>query len=193
MIIEFVYNEPQTLALEHSESYIFSDRYNNPRVRFNLVGGDVLFVDAPTAALIRGLQLSGGETFLLVKRRDGRRNIWRAWLSPETEKARAAAEAPAIARELKAASTLGAASLRLVPPAGTGTYGPAPKPLQIGAAVPQKIPFNVAFNEAVRLVQEGLGAAADQWNDEARQAAVATILIAASKAGWLTLWERPAA
>ena len=73
----------------------------------------------------------------------------------------------------------------------TGTGGPAPRRQIAVSAPPQKIPFDVAFREAVALVKNGLEAAEDQWNDEARQGMVSTILIAAAQHGWLTVWERP--
>jgi len=207
--VAFSDSEPRVLALASTASYTFSDRYQNPRVRWQLVGGDVLFTDVPTGSSLRGLELEPGESFGICKHRQGRRVIWDVWLTPETEKARAEREKPAIASLLREPLTIGRGPGKPTTPKrapvlpmpakrpetpGTGTYGPAPAPKPAaGGAVPQKIPFNVAFREAVILVNCGLEANREQWNDEARQAAVSTILIAASKAGWLTVWERPAA
>lgn len=207
MIVEFALNAPQTLALSHCEAYAFSDRFNNSRVRYNLTDGNVLFVDLPTSNRIRDLKLQAGETFVIVKRRDGRRNVWAVWLTPELEKARAAQEKPAIEAELRCASfpaSIPAVSfpgrkgvvLPMPDPkpevGGTGTYGAAPR-LAAGVRVPEKIPVDVAFREIVRFVNEGLEQSGEVWNDKARQAIVSTVLIAADKLGWLTTWERPAA
>ena len=207
MIVEFPLNEPQTLTWGHSEAYSFFDRFNHPRVRFNLQDGRVLFVDVPTANKIRALELKPGETFVVCKRRDGRRNVWVAWLTSETEKARAAQEKPLVEAELSGRLFIDRAPGKPTQPKrapvvpmpvkrpelpGTGTYGPAPRPAAV-TRVPEKIPMNVAFVEAVRFVNRELAANGEKWNDEARQAAVSTILIAASKAGWVTVWERPAA
>ena len=212
MIVEFRDNEPKTLSLEHGEGYRFSDRFNNPRIRYNLVGGDVLFVDVPTSNSIRNLELQPGEAFCICTYKKGRNRLWNVWLSPETEKARAEAEKPQVASMLEDMVPVLRASVEAVQrkkagvltmpapkpsvqPApelpATGTYGAAPRP-QIGAAaVPRKIPMNVAFQEIVQFVNEGLKSAGDGWNDGCRQDLVSTVFIAASKAGYLTLWERP--
>jgi hypothetical protein len=80
---------------------------------------------------------------------------------------------------------------------GTGTDGPAPLPhIAIAPAVltnrPTRptIPYNVAFAEVTAFVTRGLEQAREQWNDEAKQGMVSTILIAAAKQGLLSLWER---
>ena len=215
MIVEFRDNEPKTLSLEHGEGYRFSDRFNNPRIRYNLVGGDVLFVDVPTSNSIRNLELQPGEAFCICTYKKGRNRLWNVWLSPGTEKARAEAEKPQVASMLEDMVPVLRASVEAVQrkkagvltmpapkpsvqPApelpATGTYGAVPQRIvAAGSVPPHKLPFDVAFREVVRLVNDGLEANHEQWNDEARQGMVSTILIAASQHGWVTLWERPAA
>ena len=62
--------------------------------------------------------------------------------------------------------------------------------MQGARRVHSRIPLDVAFREILAFVKEGLEASGEQWNDRARQKIVCTILIAAAKAGWLTVWER---
>jgi hypothetical protein len=59
-----------------------------------------------------------------------------------------------------------------------------------GGSGARRIPLDVAFREILALVKDGLERNGEQWNDGARQNAVSTILIAAAKQGWLTVWER---
>lgn len=74
---------------------------------------------------------------------------------------------------------------------GTGTDGPLPKRQPVIAPPPPKrIPYNVAFVEVCAFVTAGLKEAGEQWNDQAKQDMVSTILISAAKAHLLTLWER---
>jgi hypothetical protein len=83
---------------------------------------------------------------------------------------------------------------------GTGTDGPAPLPhVAIPVSLPDKpqrptrptVPYDVAFAEVTAFVTSGLKQAGEQWNDEAKQGMISTILIAAAKQGLLSLWERP--
>lgn len=53
-----------------------------------------------------------------------------------------------------------------------------------------KIPFNQAFTQVLSFVNDGLKACGEKWNDEARQGAVSTVLIAAVNNGWISVWER---
>lgn len=55
------------------------------------------------------------------------------------------------------------------------------------------IPYNIAFREVLDFVTKILDEAGEQWGDQAKQDTVSTILIAASKQRFLTLWERNAA
>ena len=55
---------------------------------------------------------------------------------------------------------------------------------------PEAVPFNVAFVEVTRFVVDGLKEVGEQWNDQAKQDAICSVLISASRQGLLTLWER---
>jgi hypothetical protein len=91
---------------------------------------------------------------------------------------------------------------RLFDHRGTGTHGPAPLAQQIAAVAPaiqteparyvkpQPIPWNVAFREVSAFVKAELVANNLQWSDASQQGMVSTVLIAASKAGMVGLWER---
>lgn len=59
-------------------------------------------------------------------------------------------------------------------------------------AAPMKIPYNVAFREILGWVTTGLKEAGEQWSDQARQDMVSTVIIQASRDGFLGVWERPA-
>lgn len=76
-------------------------------------------------------------------------------------------------------------------PRGTGTYGPVPQVALAGRKTrPEAVPFNVAFVEVTRFVVDGLKEVGEQWNDQAKQDAICSVLISASRQGLLTLWER---
>ena len=73
----------------------------------------------------------------------------------------------------------------------TGTYGPVPQVALAGRKTrPEAVPFNVAFVEVTRFVVDGLKEVGEQWNDQAKQDAICSVLISASRQGLLTLWER---
>lgn len=78
------------------------------------------------------------------------------------------------------------------PAKGTGTYGPAPQPVPATRRRPEqiRIPFNLAFKEVVAFVCHELNASGEQWSEQSRQDLVSTVLIAASKAGYVGVWER---
>jgi hypothetical protein len=85
-----------------------------------------------------------------------------------------------------------AASLPPLPaeePLANGTHGPQRLPRRV-VPIPTKVPFNIAFVEVSRLVRDGLKEIGEQWSDSSRQDAVSTILISATKAGWITIWDR---
>lgn len=200
MTVRFSPNIPQTLALQASEGEL-DDRYN--RVHFTLVDGREMVLSSHVAAKLNGLELKPGETFGICKRWTGEQSepvSWTVWLSPATEQARAKAEQES--EEIQAKLTASIARVQEIRrPApvpegeslGTGTDGPAPKfaPRPVKAAsVPVRVPYNVAFREVVQFVTEGLKQAGEQWNDQAKQDMVSTVLISAAKANLLSLWER---
>jgi hypothetical protein len=74
---------------------------------------------------------------------------------------------------------------------GTGTYGAVPQVAYAGRkAKAEAVPFNVAFVEVTRFVVDGLKSVGEQWNDQAKQDAICSVLISASRQGLLSLWER---
>jgi hypothetical protein len=54
---------------------------------------------------------------------------------------------------------------------------------------PTKIPMDRAVVDAVRMVQAAMRETGEQWSDEARQDLVSTVLIAAQREGWVTMWK----
>ena len=56
-------------------------------------------------------------------------------------------------------------------------------------APPVKIPMDRAVVDAVRMVQAAMKETGEQWSDEARQDLVSTVLIAAQREGWVTVWK----
>lgn len=214
--VVFAPNVPQTVSLMFQEGR----QLENGNWMFTLQDQRVMFVAPEVKASLDALQLQPGEQFTICKRwngEKGRRSItrWDVWLHNETEKSRAAAEAPELERQLQA--SLDAVAGRKSAPGGrvlpmptppvelapTGTDGATraiPQPQQapilpqvVATRLPPngKIPFNQAFTQVVALVNDGLKSCGEVWNDGPKQDIVSTILIAASNMGWLSLWERP--
>lgn len=214
--VNFAPNIPQTVSLEFPEGR----KLETGNVMYSLVGGRVMFLAPDVSQKIQQLGVKPGEPFSICKRWNGQRarasvTRWDVWLTPKAEQERAKEEAgadliPVLQRSLDAQAlrkpqvvTMPTPAFPLAP---TGTDGPNPMPLPgepslpvpipvpvpISRKPPQvgKIPFNVAFQETVKIVKEGLEGAGEQWNDEARQGMVSTILIAAANQGWLAVWER---
>jgi len=210
-LIELRPNEPQEMALAGEISPCKLP--NGLGCLYTLADGRILHLGESVARSVADLQLKPGETFRVCLHQKGSGlPYWSVWLSPETERARAAAEAPDLAEQLSASLELVGRRRRsaetAVPARGflaaTGTDGAAAVPAASSkpaiAAVSGSrcrsegpIPYNVAFREIVGLVARELAAAGEQWSDQARQDAVSTLFIAAGKAGWLGLWEREAA
>jgi hypothetical protein len=60
-------------------------------------------------------------------------------------------------------------------------------------AVPVKIPMDRAVVDAVKMVQAAMKETGEQWSDSSKQDLVSTILISASREGWIGFWKRDAA
>lgn len=94
-IVEFDPNVPVQCALKYAGAgRIVSGRYGE-RVMYTLTDGRRMFLDLGPAQKINELNLNVRETFFVEKKWSGRKGDqieWLAWLSPETERARAAAE-----------------------------------------------------------------------------------------------------
>lgn len=207
-------NVPQTIALQDPEGDYKPDA---AQVEYLTTCGRLLVLDKEAATRLNLMDMQPGETFTICKRVSGRRGelpYVDLALTAATERQRAQTEAeaamppespqPARAADPPPARRKRAAKVHEIRPdppiqprlfdraKGTGTYGPAPQPaIPSRHAPPARIPFNVAFQEVTGFVTSGLKATGEQWNDEAKQAAVCTILISAAKQGLLTLWERP--
>lgn len=205
-------NIPMHLALESTEGELDS-RY--PKVHYMTTDGRVLTVSTQTAAKINMLELRTGEAFCIIKRVRPEGVEYEVWLAGQSEKSRAEEEQTE-PNELEQRLARSLASVPVAPVAiiprknarrapdvdqprlfdkGTGTDGPAPLRVPLPAIAPSRpvrvqIPFNIAFVEVTQFVIAGLAAAGEQWNDEAKQGMVSTVLIAAAKAGMLTIWER---
>ena len=56
--------------------------------------------------------------------------------------------------------------------------------------VPVKIPMDRAVVDAVRMVQNAMKETGEQWSDSSKQDLASTILIAASRADWISGWKQ---
>lgn len=93
--VDFPPNTPVLVSLKYGQGKIISTR-NGERVMFTLADERVMFLDLGPAQKINELGVNVRETFFLKKQwsgKKGERVEWVCWLSPETEKARAIAEA----------------------------------------------------------------------------------------------------
>lgn len=194
----FVPNVPQIVSLQSPEGDYDAD---TEQVSYLLSDGRTLILYSLEATRLNLLDLKAGETFGICQRWDGvdgRTAHIDIWLTPQTEQARAAVEQiedrPAV--KLPKPRHPRVQQIRAEPaeeaPQGTGTHGPAPLPRPAIAAATKssRIPWNIAFQEVTHFVTEGLKASGEQWSDQAKQGAISTVLIAASKAGLLSIWER---
>ena len=209
--VKFKPNVPLFLALADPTGEL--DQWN--QVTYPTTCGRLLTVSYHTAVKINELGLEPGERFCLCKDMESDRGpaSWRAWRSPEAEKARAAVEPPSeleaqLGASIAMAQNAGPREVKRKPVTpqkafewdrrGTGTHGPAPLPAAIPALAkaptrtdrPAPIPYNVAFREVTAFVTKELDTIGEQWNDQAKQDLISTILIAAAKQGILTIWER---
>jgi hypothetical protein len=194
-ILKLQLNQPETIALATIQTMDVFNAFGKPQVLFALVDNRRLYATPELARQIKALGLKEFESFAIRKWKKGRNVHYDVWLSPATEKAKAIEEAPAIAAELS--KPLNYANLIEMPapseelPA-TGTEGRPILAPRRSTATPRSnvIPFNIAFREVTEFVKSELQATGEQWNDEARQGMVSTVLIAAAKNGWVGPWER---
>ena len=188
MKIQPVLNVPMQLALKDPAGDYHPEA---EEVIYLTTDGRELVLETRTAERLNALFLRPGEAFHLCRRWDNQRGTlprFDFWLSPASEKARAAEESAQGERQPAASE----------PAQGTGTYGPAPKiltapiPARLPAmARPGRVPYNVAFREIVGFVISELKASGEQWTDQSRQGLVSTVIISASRQGLLDIWERP--
>jgi hypothetical protein len=200
----FVPNVPQIVSLQSPEGDYTAD---TDQVTYKLSDGRELILYNREATRLNLLDLKPAETFGICQRWDGidgRTAHIDMWLTPQTEQARAEAERIAADSRTDPPAIQKPRRTRKVhemppPPApetqaeqGTGTHGPAPlpRPAIAARAAAVRIPFNVAFREITQFVTAELKAAGEQWDDDARQGMISTVLIASAKSGFLTIWER---
>jgi hypothetical protein len=152
-------------------------------------------------AKIRNFQPAVNEPFFVCKRRaHGKRRMWDLWKGApvgthEAESSQSTLELQ-LARSLDRLQQPPAPQpipIRAEAPQakGTGTYGPVPIP-----AVPptrrkdEKIPLDVAVREVIGFVTTSLKDCGEQWTDHSKQDLISTVIIAATKAGYTTVWNR---
>lgn len=173
-IVVFEPNVPVIVKLKYANGMLVAGRGNVPRVMFSLEDGRRMFLDKPVADSIKMCDFQPGQPFTITKRVNGKTTRWD--VDPIKEPHEPARPLPASSPQ---------------PERGNGTYGPHAQAQAIPRATPpSKIPANIAFGEIVAFIKAELQYRGEQWNDEARQAAVCTMFIEAGKQGWLAPWER---
>lgn len=186
--VQFEPNVPQLVALQYSDGFQVTGARGQPRTMYTLVDGRKMFVDQAVAQSIRLHQFQPGEMFTVTKRVASSGQVrWDVDRMQETGPAVTQAPVMSIPANLPTARHYAPAPAYAQEPRGNGTTGAAP---QRQTMPPTKLPANVAFGEIVSFITAELKARGEQWNDEARQAAVCTLFIQAAKEGWLTMWER---
>lgn len=146
------------------------------------------------ARKIDALKLAPGEEISICRyQRPGEPAAeWVIALSPKTEKARAAAEAPTLEAQLAETLKLtnrGTPLREIRPPAPAESSTPkisprlAPKATREGAS--GRVGYREALREITGAVTGTLRDLGEQWSDQSRQDAVSTIFIAAAKAGMI--------
>ncbi len=202
--VDFPVGIPQLIILESPEGIGIGNGF-----LFRLTDGRYLHLERGAADSLRLIGPRAGEPFYICKRPDAKSGwYWDMWLTPQGEQYRAAEEiqsqtgedlTPLLLRSVEQVRRRGkpaeAPAAAPPPPAEQQQLAPAPaqeiiRKRPAAATVPVRIPFNVAFYEVTRFVAESLKTLGEQWGDQARQDAVSTILIAAAKAGHITIWER---
>ena len=91
--IRFLPNVPQLVSLKESEPKPIDHRWN--KFSFLVADGREMHVTPAMCTTIKMMDLKPGETFSVCMHWNGEKNQpkrWNVWLSPETEKARAAVE-----------------------------------------------------------------------------------------------------
>ena len=205
--IHFSPNVPEILTLSDVTGDL--EGYN---VLYPTSDGKTLSLPRPAAVKLNMLDPEPGEEISITKYRTDPKQPaeWVVALTARSEQARAQREAEKLAeldigRQLQE-SIRATRPVRQIPksagfppseapesPRGTGTYGSMVQTAPAGRKPKaEAVPFNVAFVEVTRFVVDGLKSVGEQWNDQAKQDAICSVLISASRQGLLSLWERQA-
>lgn len=137
--VEFDLNVPVEVALKYPQGKIISTR-NGERVMYTTCDDRVVFLDLAQGQQINELGVNVREKFCICKRKKGTGPVeWDVWLSPETEKARAAAEMqrrpePPSELEQKLAQSIALAKMGKLGELGDGTFAIKPKPAATSAS-----------------------------------------------------------
>ena len=209
--IQFQPNQPQSFVMPPAGAYRLPEETS---AVIPLPGGDWLFLASPLASNLDALKLQPGEEFAICLYQDQGIPHWECWLTPGTEKARAAVEMAKLDLETQLRASLKVVQGRKERSSGevagpgflapTGTEGPVSVPAPSARKLPViaaaagavrkrregPIPLNVAFREVVQFVVAELKDSGEQWSDQCRQDLISTALIAAQKLGLLSVWER---
>ncbi len=205
--IRFRPNVPHMLSLSDPTGEYDS---GSNEVTYPTSQGELLVVSYKAACKLNALDLKPGDQFGICKRVDDQGIVcWDIWLAPQSEQRRAIEEqepdasAPVLPAAPERLRAVRETPRKPIAPEqapfefdrrGTGTNGPAPQPAiaarQQRTPPPARIPYNVAFREVTQFVTTELKSTGEQWNDQAKQDMVSTILIAAAKQGLLEVWER---
>jgi hypothetical protein len=132
--VKFQPNIPEQVTLRHSSGKIVDGRFGE-QVYYSLADGRCMYLDLGVAQKLNVLEVQAGESLNICKRGGG---IWDVWLSPETEKMRAARDVGSVEERLRAsvgqACETRYATLKVPTPINTGASVTAPAPAQ-GTAV----------------------------------------------------------
>jgi len=133
--VKFEQNIPQSVTLRHPAGKIVTGRFGD-QVYYSLEGGQCMYLDLDVAQKINMLEPQPGENVVICKRNS---KIWDVWLSPETEKMRAAKERPSLEADLRAslADVNQKRYATLTVPVGNGYHDAAPAPAPAAAPTPE--------------------------------------------------------
>ena len=212
-MVEFEPNTPVQLALKYQgEGRTVQGRFGDQKY-FTLADGRCMYLDLPVAEQIEAYRFRPGEPFWIEKKWSGKkaeRPRWEVW--PVQQNGTGIAETPLEADLRRSLEQCRAAGSRPATPAATAPLSKPARPTSNGnsstsghangnghasfEAPPSsssKTPLNVAVIEAVQMVQHAMKVTGEQWDDQAKQDLVSTLLITYQREGWLTLPEREAA
>lgn len=133
--VAFEFNVPQMITLKYAQGKIVSGRFGD-QVMYTTADNRVMFLDLAVAQQINLLEANAGETIGICKRKQGQQTRWDVWLSPETEKMRAARANPELAEQLRKSITAANEARYGGSPHGTLAVPSAPQSTGTGAVTP---------------------------------------------------------